>query len=52
MISFCFKLDNVVILDNFDCENMNIFVILILNKVDDEKFFYWMIKGIMKEKFG
>lgn len=52
MKSICFKLDNVVILDNFDCENMNIFVILILNNVDDEKFFYWMMKGIMKEKFG
>lgn len=41
-----------MILDNFDCENIKIFVILILNNVDDEKFFYWMVRGIMKEKFG
>lgn len=50
MKSLCFKSDNVVILDNPDCKNINISVISIPNNVDDEKLFHWMIKGIMKEK--
>lgn len=52
MTSLCFKSDNGVILDNPDRENMNISVIPIPNKVDDEKLFHWIIKGIMKEKLG